>query len=68
MVVMEVFGVMAKTAPKGASQRRTDNSDWLCELLADVRDDVAKQPTPAAVSRMRARLEVGMRRPVKIAA
>ena len=68
MVVMEESGIMAKSAPKNASERRMENSDWLCELLADVRDDVAKQPTPAAVGRMRARLEAGMRRPAKIAA
>ncbi len=68
MVVMEESGIMAKTAPKNASLQRTEDSDWLCELLAEVRDDVAKQPTAAAVRRMRARLEAGMRRPVKIAA
>jgi len=59
---------MAKTAPKSGSPQWTENSDWLCELLADVRSDIAKQPTPAAVRRMRARLEAGMKRPAKIAA
>ena len=59
---------MAKAAPKNASEQRTENSDWLWKLLADVRVDVAKQPTPVAVRRMRARLEAGMKRPVKIAA
>ncbi len=59
---------MAKTAPKNASSQRTENGDWLWQLLADVRDDVAKQPTPTAVRRMRARLEAGMKRPAKIAA
>ncbi len=68
MVVMEESGIMAKSTPKNASSQWTENSDWLCELLAEVRDDVAKQPTAAAVRRMRARLEAGMRRPAKIAA
>ena len=68
MVVMEESRIMAKTVPKNGSPQWTENSDWLWQLLADVRDDVAKQPTPTAVRRMRARLEAGMRRPVKIAA
>ena len=68
MVVTEVSGMTAKTAPKNGSPQWTGNSDWLWQLLADVRDDVAKQPTPTAVRRMRARLEAGMRPSVKIAA
>lgn len=68
MVVMEVSGIMAKAAPKNSSEQQTENSDWLWQLLADVRGDVAKQPAPATVRRMRARLEAGMKRPVKIAA
>ena len=60
--------MMAKIAPKNGSPQWTENSTWLWQLLADVRDDVAEQPTPVAVRRMRARLEAGMKRPVKIAA
>ena len=41
----------AKTAPKNGSPQWTENSDWLWQLLADVLDDVAKQPTPPAVRR-----------------
>ena len=68
MVLMEVTEVMAEIAPKIGAERRTENSDWLWRLLADVRSDVATQPTPAAVRRMRARLEAGMKGPVRIAA
>ncbi len=68
MVVMEVSGVMAKNALENAFAETTESSDWLWQLLADVRGDVAKQPTAAAVRRMRARLEAGMKRPAKIAA
>ena len=68
MVVMEVTGAMAKTAPKNWFAEDRENSDWLWQLLVEVRADVAKQPTPAVVRRMRARLEAGMKRPVEIAA
>ena len=59
---------MANAATKNASSQWTEDSDWLCELLADVRAEVAEQPTPAAVRRMRATLEAGMKRPAQIAA
>ena len=68
MVAMEVTGVMAKTAPKSGLMQETENAEWLCELLADVRVEVAKNPTPVAVRRMRAALTAGMKRPAKIAA
>ena len=68
MVVMEVTGTMAKTAPKNWFAQDRENSDWLYDLLAEIRADVAKQPTPAVIRRMRARLEAAMKRPAEIAA
>ncbi len=68
MVVMEVTGAMAKTAPKNWFAEDKENSDWLYDLLAEVRADVTKQPTASALRRMRARLEAGMKRPAEIAA
>jgi hypothetical protein len=37
-----------------------DQGTWLRTMLNEVRDDVALQPSPAAVKRIRARLEGDM--------
>ncbi len=68
MVEMEVTGTMTKTAPKNWFVQDKENSEWLYDLLAEVRADVTIQPTPAAIRRMRAKLEAGMKRPAEIAA
>jgi hypothetical protein len=45
-----------------------DEGEWLHRLLADVHDDVARQPSPAAIRRMRGRLMAQIKRPAKAAA
>ena len=42
--------------------------EWLMELLADVHQDIAKQPSPQAIERIRQRLfsEIGV--PARVAA
>ena len=37
-----------------------DQGTWLRTMLTEVREDVAHQPSPAAVKRIRARLEGDM--------
>ncbi|MCH8161315.1 MAG: hypothetical protein IIB88_05410, partial [Chloroflexi bacterium] len=37
-----------------------DRGDWLYTMLGEAREDVARQPSPAAIKRIRARLEGDM--------
>jgi hypothetical protein len=44
------------------------SSDWLAQLLADVRRDVVAQPSPQAVVRIRQRLAAELKFPSQRAA
>lgn len=59
---------MAKKSRKSAQMEEINDSDWLYELLADTRADLAGQPTPEAIERIRATLKAELDRPAKIAA
>lgn len=37
-----------------------ERGDWLYKMLDEAREDVARQPSPAAIKRIRARLEGNM--------
>ena len=37
-----------------------DRGNWLYAMLGEAREDVARQPSPAAIKRIRARLEEDM--------
>jgi hypothetical protein len=39
-----------------APPSRIDDGDWLVRLLSDIQREVALQPSPSAVERIRARL------------
>jgi hypothetical protein len=47
---------------------RSDEGVWLQRLLADIQREVAEQPCPEAVDRIRGRLIAQMDRPAKVAA
>ena len=51
-----------------AHMLRQDEGDWLLRLLSDIQREVASQPSPRAVGRMRERLLGSMQRPTKAAA
>ena len=46
----------------------SEKSEWLYRLLADIRRETASQPSPQAVSRIRARLLATIKTPAKVAA
>lgn len=47
---------------------RLDEGEWLSHLLVDIQKDVVRQPTQAAVGRIRNRLFRQMRTPTRAAA
>jgi hypothetical protein len=58
---------------KATTKKRTDihsleEGDWLIELLSDVQREVASQPSPSAVNRIRDRLFASIETPAKVAA
>lgn len=60
---------MSSTATKQTNIHQLDKGKWLYDLLSDVREDVAKQPTDEAIGRIRARLQREMTgRPERAAA
>ena len=59
---------MTRMATKERTGIERNDADWLLELLADVRKDVAYRPRPQAIARIRARLLAAMDRPVRAAA
>ena len=56
------------TKTKPAEIEYIDDGSWLRENLAGVRREVAKQPTPEAIGRMRGRLMAQLKRPTQAAA
>ena len=53
-----------------AQHRRSelDKQDWLRRLLADVKNEVALQPNPQALGRIRDRVMAEIKTPLKAAA
>lgn len=69
MVVMEVSVMssitrIAQRAPIG----QLDEGEWLHRLLADVHEDVVRQPSPAAITRIRHLLMAQIKAPARVAA
>ena len=59
---------MMRTITKERTSSEQRESAWLYQLLADIQKDVAAQPKPQAVERIRARLQADIERPVRAAA
>jgi hypothetical protein len=60
---------MNQNEPKHTRIDQLDKGEWLFELLTDVRKDVTQTPSPAAIDRIRARLNDEMdERPAQAAA
>ncbi|MCH8850182.1 MAG: hypothetical protein IIC89_05085 [Chloroflexi bacterium] len=47
---------------------RLERGEWLNRLLADVQQEIAREPSTLAVERMRNRLFAEMQTPVRLAA
>lgn len=47
---------------------RPDEGEWLLRLLVDISREVAEQPRPEAIKRMRSRLLSAMKPPARAAA
>ena len=61
---------MASQKPKRTRIDQLEQGGWLYEMLGEVREDVAKQPTGAVIKRIQARLfdEMGSEREDRAAA
>ena len=68
MVVVEESGVMKAVVEERTRVDQLDEGDWLQLLLADVHQEVARQPSPRAVERIRGRLLIEMKTPAQAAA
>ena len=55
-------------AMKKQENERPSGGDWLYLLLLDIDADAARQPSLRAVARMKRRLQVEIKMPVKAAA
>jgi uncharacterized protein YaeQ len=67
MLLLEVSGM--RTATKAASNvADLDDGNWLSELLSDIQAEIARQPSPSAVKRIRTRLLAKLDRPARAAA
>lgn len=67
MLVVEVQETMT-TAKKRTRIDRLDEGEWLSQLLTDVRAEVASNPKPQAIERMRDRLYAEIDAPTRAAA
>ncbi len=68
MLVVEVHGIMKAATKKHTRNGRSNGNEWLYRLLADIHQEVASQPTPQAVARIRRRLLTEIRPPARAAA
>ena len=67
MLALEVSGTM-KAATTHTRLDRLERGEWLNRLLAEVRQEIAREPSTLAVERMRNRLFAEMQTPVRLAA
>jgi len=51
---------MKTEEPKNTRIDQLEQGNWLYTMLGEARADVARQPSPAAIKRIRARLEGDM--------
>ena len=51
---------MKTEEPKPTRIDQLDQGQWLHTILGEAREDLARQPSPAAIKRIRARLEDDM--------
>ena len=68
MLVVEVQETMTTATKKRTRIDRLDEGEWLIELLADVRAEVASYPKPQAIARIRERLYAEIETPARAAA
>lgn len=68
MLVLEVQGIMKAAAKKRSQGVSLDNGSWLLLLLTDIQDEIAQQPSPRAVARIRRRVQAAIKTPIKAAA
>lgn len=68
MLVVEVQETMTTATNKRTRIDRLDEGEWLSELLADVKAEVASNPKPQAIERMRDRLYAEIDAPTRAAA
>ena len=59
---------MTTATRKRTRIERLDEGDWLYPLLADAHQQLARQPSPQAVGRIRRRLLARIKAPVRAAA
>jgi hypothetical protein len=57
-----------KAAKKSSQSVPRDNGAWLLLLLTDIQGEIAQQPTPRAVARIRRRVQAAIKTPIKAAA
>jgi len=67
MLVLEEPTMRTATTEVTRLEHR-DEGEWLQRLLADIQREIAEQPGPGAVDRIRGRLLAQMDRPAKVAA
>jgi len=60
--------MMTRTVTDKRLHIEQDETVWLHALLADVQREVAAQPNPQAIERIRARIQAALERPVRQAA
>jgi hypothetical protein len=68
MLVVEVQETMTTATKKRTRIDRLDDGEWLSQLLADVRAEVASNPKPQAIERIRGRLNAEIDTPARAAA
>ena len=51
---------MKTEEPRHTRIDQLDKGKWLYAMLSEVREDIARQPSPAAIKRIRARLKGDM--------
>ena len=70
MLVLEVSAMRRITTGNGNIRqiRQKDEGDWLSQLVADVQDEIAQQPSATAVQRIRLQLIARLDRPERAAA
>jgi hypothetical protein len=68
MLGLEVSSTMRTFARRSARIARPGEGEWLHRLLVDINQEVAGQPRPEAIKRIRTHLLEAIKRPVKAAA
>jgi hypothetical protein len=59
---------MTSATRERSRTRPRNEAEWLQDLLADIQAEVARQPNPRAIQRIRARLQAQIKLPARAAA